>query len=65
MSFCFYAFHFVPIVYQQSLGIPVNRSVAVEFCAAVGMAWLGYRYVETPVYSWLSGKLPACYCHKT
>ena len=64
MSFCFYAFHYVPLVYAQSIGLPPNRSAAVEFCAAVGMAWLGYKYVETPVYNALAARLPVCRCHK-
>ena len=54
ISFCFYAFHMVPLYCAESIGLPVNRSAAVEFCAAGGMAWLGYKYVETPVYGWLS-----------
>ena len=65
MSFCFYAFHLVPIVYAKSIGIAPNRSVAIEFCAAVGLAWIGYKYVETPVYNMLSARLPSCRCHKT
>ena len=64
MSFCFYAFHAVPYLYAESIGIEPNRSTAVMFCAAVGLAWLGYKYVETPVYGWLSARLPACRCHK-
>ena len=64
MSFCFYAFHYVPIVYAESIGLPPNRSAAIEFCAAVGLAWMGYKYVETPVYNALSALLPACRCHK-
>ena len=64
MSFCFYAFHFAPIVYAESIGLPPNRSAAIEFCAAVGLAWMGYKYVETPVYNALSAWLPACRCHK-
>ena len=64
MSFCFYAFHVVPDTYTESLNLPPQRSVAVEFCAAVGLAWLGYKYVETPVYGWLSARLPVCRCHK-
>ena len=64
MSFCFYAFHMVPQVYIESLGLPDNRSAAVEFCAALGLAWLGYKHVETPVYATLSSLLPTCRCHK-
>ena len=64
MSFCFYAFHYVPLVYAESIGLPPNRSAAVEFCAAVGLAWLGYKYVETPVYAALSARLPVCRCHR-
>ena len=64
MSFCFYAFHMVPVYYALSIGIEPNRSVAIEFCAAVGLAWLGYKFVETPVYQYLSARLPTCRCHK-
>ena len=64
MSFCFYAFHFVPIVYAESIGLPPNRSAAIEYCAGVGLAWMGYRWVETPVYNMLSARLPSCRCHK-
>ena len=64
MSFCFYAFHMVPIYYAESIGIEPNRSAAIEFCAAVGLAWLGYKFVETPVYHYLSARLPSCRCHK-
>ena len=64
MSFCFYAFHIVPEIYARSIGLPYNRSAAVEYCAAVGLAWMGYKYVETPVYNALSARLPACRCHK-
>ena len=64
MSFCFYAFHVIPIAYALSIGIEPNRSVAIEFCAAVGLAWLGYKFVETPVYHYLSARLPSCRCHK-
>ena len=64
MSFCFYAFHYVPLTYAESIGLPPNRSAAIEFCAAVGLAWMGYRWVETPVYNLLSARLPSCRCHK-
>ena len=64
MSFCFYAFHYVPLTYAESIGVEANRSIAVEFCAAIGLAWLGYKYVETPVYAALSARLPVCRCHK-
>ena len=64
MSFCFYAFHMVPVVYSLSIGLPLQQSAAVEFCAAVGLAWLGYKYVETLVYAALSSRLPVCRCHK-
>ena len=64
MSFCFYAFHYVPIVYAKSIGIPPNQSAAIEYCAGVGAAWLGYKFVETPVYHYLSARLPSCRCHK-
>ena len=64
MSFCFYAFHFVPIIYALSIGLPFNRSAAIEYCAAVGLAWMGYKWVETPVYNFLSARLPSCRCHK-
>ena len=64
MSFCFYAFHYVPLIYAESIGLPANRSAAIELCAGIGLAWLGYRYVETPVYVYLSSKLPSCRCHR-
>ena len=64
MSFCFYAFHYVPLTYAASIGIEPNRSAAVEYCAAVGLAWMGYKYVETPVYNMLCSWLPTCTCHK-
>ena len=64
MSFCFYAFHAAPELYVESIGLPFNRSTAIGYCAAVGLAWMGYRWVETPVYNLLSARLPSCRCHK-
>ena len=58
MSLCFYALQWAPQLYAWSISLPPQRSVAVKLCAAVGLAWLGYKYVETPVYGWLSARLP-------
>ena len=56
MSFCFYAFHFVPIIYAMSIGLPPNRSAAVEYCAAVAVGVDGSCLLA----SLMSGSLHLC-----
>ena len=62
LSFAFYTFHLVPIYYLRSINQTPIESIAVEFCAAMGLACMAHVYVEKPAYQWVAKRLPRCHC---
>jgi peptidoglycan/LPS O-acetylase OafA/YrhL len=62
LSFAFYTFHLVPIVYVTSIGLQFPPSVALAFAAALGLAVPAHFYVEIPCYQWATRRLPKCGC---
>ena len=62
VSFAFYTFHLVPLYYLLSINQPAIQSIAVEFCAAMGLACMAHVYVEKAAYLWVAKRVPKCEC---
>ena len=62
LSFAFYTFHCVPLVYVVSIGLQFPPSVGLAFVAALGLAVPAHFYVEIPCYQWATRRLPSCGC---
>jgi peptidoglycan/LPS O-acetylase OafA/YrhL len=62
LSFAFYAFHLVPVIYARNIGLQFPPSAALTVAAALGLAIPAHFYVEGPVYRWAGKRLPRCSC---
>ena len=62
VSFAFYAVHYCFPTYVTSIGLQWQNSLALAFCAALGLAVPAHLYLEVPVYQFVSQRLPRCSC---